>query len=76
MSARSKRKKGDFPPEELRFRVQCQLQRLGASELADALRLGRNTVLGVAAGARCLAGTLALVRERLPGVEQGASHDS
>jgi len=72
MSSKAKRKKGDFPPEELRLRVQCQLQRLGPNELAEALRLGRNTVLGVAAGARCLQGTLALVRERLPGVEQGA----
>ncbi len=75
MSSKSSRKKGYFPPEDLRLRVQVQLQRLGPGELAEALQLGRNTVLGVAAGARCHAGTLALVRERLPQLE-GAQHDS
>ena len=33
--------------------------------------MGRDTVLGVAAGCRALPGTAALLRERLPMLEQG-----
>lgn len=64
-------RKGVFPPEDLRIRLQNQLRVISPSELAERLGVGRVTVLGVAAGSRSLAGTLALIRERLPALERG-----
>lgn len=72
MSTKSRRYAVDFPPEDIRLRVQTQLRRLGANTLAAELGLSRNTTLSLAAGARTLPGTLALVRERLPQLEQGS----
>lgn len=64
------RPRGELPPEDLRRRVVAQLARLGPRRLADELGMARDTVLGVAAGCRSLPGTAALLRERLPRLEE------
>jgi hypothetical protein len=63
--------KGELPSEELVIRVRKQLVALGPNNVAAALRLDLKTVLGVGAGCYSLPGTLALIRERLPALEQG-----
>lgn len=63
--------KGEIPPDELVIRVKKQLLARGPNKVAAALKLDRKTVLGVGAGCYAHPGTLALIRERLPALEQG-----
>lgn len=72
MSKKERAPKGELPSEELVIRVRKQLVALGPNHVAAALRLDRKTVLGVGAGCYSLPGTLALIRERLPALEQGS----
>lgn len=71
MTKKTRAPKGELPPDELVIRVKKQLLALGPNQVAAALRLDRKTVLGVGAGCYSLPGTLALIRERLPALEQG-----
>lgn len=72
MTKKARAPKGEIPPEELVVRIKKQLLALGPNQVAAALRLDRKTVLGVGAGCYSLPGTLALIRERLPALEQGS----
>lgn len=51
--------------EATRAAVAALIKAQGARAAAEILGLRRETVCGVAAGADCLSGTLALIRERL-----------
>ncbi len=63
------RPRGERAPDELRQRVSVLLERLGPRQLSRRIGVARDTLMGVAAGTRVLAGSLALLRERLPAIE-------
>ncbi|MES1186327.1 MAG: hypothetical protein ABUL60_21130 [Myxococcales bacterium] len=60
-----RQRRGVFPPAELRVRVAGLLMRLGPRAAAKALGVHREQLISVAAGVPVLAGTIALVEQRL-----------
>lgn len=59
------RPRGERPPEDLRAHVARLLESRRPRQLARELGMSRDALLGVAAGAHVLPGTVALLRERL-----------
>jgi len=58
-------RRGVLPPEDLRARISALLSALGPRGAARKLRIHREQLISVAAGVPVLAGTIALVQQRL-----------
>lgn len=63
------RRRGVLPSQELSERIAALLLHLGPCIAARRLRVGREQLISVAAGVPVLAGTIALVQQRL--IESG-----